>query len=375
MAAVAALLVGLRLWLVGSGALYGTGPVRALDAVVAASVLLALALSWERPDRAGNARRLGVLLAVPVLVAGGLALLVPATPASAPAEGCPAAPVRGAPYVGVTTAAGVARSGPGRSHEVSGRFPAGCAVGFAGYCLGDPAPAAAWPGWTDSRWLMVGRQDAGPAALLARRLSGEPEAPRFLPSALVQPARAADALPLLSTAECGRDALRVPGDTTLDDVTPGPVQANLAARAARAANIGFAVWVAPDPATGSAPLLRGGPYQQVVGRAENGTDSPGATGPSGRRVVTWDYVSLIHDLDLGRRTPTATVAVLAVACEAPSAPAEPETAAVTTYAVTGMRMSAPQQRMTGRDVAAATDGPLRGLNLRRLTTTACQTPR
>ncbi|HYT11099.1 MAG TPA: hypothetical protein VEL73_10615, partial [Mycobacteriales bacterium] len=366
---VAALLILARLWLVGSGSLFGTGPVRALDAVVAASVLLALAQVVHLPspptDRAGYARRIAVVLATPVLVAGGLTLLVPATPTSAPAPGCPAAPVRGGHSVAVTVADTSARSGPSRAFPVSGRFPTGCALALAGYCLGDAVPSATAPTWADSRWLLVDRHPDGPAALVARQLSGEPAAPRFLPSAAVAPAGTHDTLPLLSGAECGRDGLRGPGETALEDVLPGPLAANLSARVAGAADIGFARWVASDPQTGSAPLLRGEAYQQLSG--------PGATGPGGRRTVSWDYRALIADLDPGRRTPTVTVAVLAVGCEAPSAPAAEQTAALTTYTVSGVRLSGPRQRLTGRQIPGL-DGPLGGLDLRRLTAAACQPP-
>ncbi|HEX6755235.1 MAG TPA: hypothetical protein VF109_04750, partial [Mycobacteriales bacterium] len=367
----AAVLVAARLWLVGTGALFGTGPVRALDVVVGAAVLLAVALSWDllpaRTDPATVARRVAVLLAVPLLVAGALTLLVPATPASAPAAGCPAAPVHGAGYVAVTTTGATARGGPGRSYATSDRFPAGCAIGFAGYCLGDPVPDPIWPFWSDARWLLVERAGTGAARLVARHLSGEPGAPRFLPSSALTAADPSAALPLLTTAECGRDGIRAAGETVLDDVRPGPLAGNLSATAARSTNLGFAVWVAPDPATGAAPLLRGDPYQQV---------DAGAGGPGGRRAVTFDYRSLILDLDLGRRTPEATIALLAVPCDAPSAPADPGTAALTTYSVTGVRLSAPTGRLTGRDVPEAVSaGRLRGLDLTRLTTAACATPR
>lgn len=374
---LAALLVGLRLWLVGSGSLFGAGPVRALDAAVLTTVALALALSRDVPAGAGRGaygRRLAVVLAVPVLVGAGLTLLVPATPTSAPAAGCPGAPVRGAAFVAVTAAEAATRSGPGRSYSTSGRFPAGCAVGFAGYCLGDPVRNETWPSWADSRWLMVDRREDGPAALVARHLSGEPELPRFLPSAALAPAEPAEGLPQLSTAECGRDGLRPPGETAMQAVAPGERAANLSARASRAANIGFAVWVAPDPLTGVPPLLRGEGYQQVVGAAEDRSDFPGAAGPAGRRAVSWDYVSLIRDLDGRRRTPTVTVAVLAVGCEAPSAPADARTAAVIIYSITGVRLSGPQQRLRGYQLRSRTEPALRALDLDRLTRVACQSP-
>lgn len=368
----AAVLVAARLWLVGTGALFGAGPVRAFDAVVAGAVLLALALSWDllpaRGDLATVARRIAVVIAAPVLVGGGLTLLVPATPASAPAAGCPGAPVRGAAYVAVTTEAASARSGPGRSYETSGRFPAGCSVGFTGYCLGDPVPDATWPAWRDSRWLLVDRADAGAGRLVARHLSGEPALPRFLPSAVLNAAHPESALPLLTAVECGVDGIRPAGEAVLGDIRPGPVSRNLTASAARATNLGFAVWIAPDPVTGAAPLLRGDPYRQIAASAGR---------PGGKVSVGFDYYSLIADLDLGRRTPDATLALLAVPCDAPATPVDPAvTAAVTTYSVTGVRLSGATARLTGRDIpAAVTNGTLRGLDLDRLATAACATPR
>lgn len=374
---LAALLVVLRLWLVGSGSLFGAVPVHALDATIVAVLALGLALGRDvggagAAGSGARGRRLAIVLAVPLLVAAGMTLLLPATPTSAPAAACPAAPVRGAAFVAVTAADAATRSGPGRSYGISGRFPAGCAVGIAGYCLGDPMPSRSWTGWSDSRWLMVDRPEGGAAALVARHLSGEPSLPRFLPSAAVTPAGPQEDLPLLSTAECGRDGLRMPGETAMEDVVADRHTANLSARASRAANIGFAVWVAPDPSTGVPPLLRGEAYQQVTGTTS--TDGSGTAGPAGRRTVSWDYRSLIRDLDTHRRTPTVTVAVLAVGCEAPSAPTQDATAAVITYTVTGQRLSPPQQRLRGHQLGSLRDPALRGLNLHRLTTAACQSP-
>ena len=72
--------------------------------------------------------------------------------------------------------------------------------------------------------------------------------------------------------------------------------------------VGFALWVAPDPATGAVPLRNGSDYRQVGGTHG---DVPGAAGAAGRRTVSWDYEALIHDLDVRRRTERVTVALLA----------------------------------------------------------------
>ncbi|CAA9244317.1 MAG: hypothetical protein AVDCRST_MAG41-1606, partial [uncultured Corynebacteriales bacterium] len=275
---------------------------------------------------------------------------------SAPAAACPAVPVRGAAGTVVTIADVVTREGPGRAYVPSGRLPAGCAVGLAGWCLGDPLPTGV-AGWSDSRWLMVRR--GGP---VARHVSGEPDRPRFLPAAATSP-EAVAGLPLLSTADCGTDGPRVPGATVLEAVSVDRPVTNIVARSAGATNLGFAVWVRPDPATGLAPLLRGEAYQQIGG---------GATLPSGRRVARWDYPGLLRDLDPARRTPAVLLAVAAVGCDGPGASRPATSAAVTTYEVAGGQ-AVRQQRLRGGQ--ARTAPALAGMDLPRLTATACQPPR
>jgi hypothetical protein len=351
-----ALVLGSRLWLVGTGALFGPGLVRTLDAAIAVAFALGLALG-VRP-RQGYVR-LAVTLGVPALVLAGAMLVQPATPTSTPAAACPAAPVRGAGTTAVTTAESAARSGPGREYATSGRFPGGCAVAVAGYCLGDSTPAG--NGWMDGRWLLVQRRAGGPTALVSRHLSGEPDLPRFLPAAAA--ALTGPSVPALPAADCG-DA-PVPGPALLEDVAlPGrpPLDPNLAATVGGVANVGFAVWVAPDPATGKSPLLRGAVYQQVPA---------GAAGVGGRRQVRWDYPTLVRDLDPGRATQPVTVAVLAIGCEAPAAPAAAGTAGVTTYRIEGRRLSPAQQRLRGTEFGGMRDPALRGLDLGRLAAAAC----
>lgn len=365
---LAAVLVLLRLWLVGSGTLFGAAPVHALDVAVAASVALALALTLS--GRRPASHRAAAVLAVPVLVVAGLTVLVPATPTSAPAAACPAAPVRGAAFVGVTLADEVTRSGPGRAYPTSGRFPVGCAVGFAGWCPGDVVPDRTWPAWASSRWLLVDRPE-GPAALVARHVSGVPAARRFLPSGAVAPGGSLAALPVLSTADCGRELPRPPGETALDDVRPGPLAGNLSARAPWAANVGFALWVAPDPATGAVPLRNGTDYRQVGGTHG---DVSGAAGAAGRRTVSWDHQALVRDLDVRRRTERVTVAVLAIGCEAPAVPTDLRTAAVTRYAISGGQLSPRLVRLRGYQIQERTDPALQSLDLDRLARVACQPP-
>lgn len=355
----AALVLLARLWLVGTGALFGPGVVRTLDVAVAVAVGLGLALG-ARP-RQGYVR-LAVTLGVPALVVAGATLVQPATPTSVPAAACPAAPVRGGGTTAITTAESSARSGPGREYETSGRFPAGCAVAVAGYCLGDATPAG--NGWVDGRWLLVQRRAGGPTALVSRHVSGEPDLPRFLPAAAA--ALTGPSVPALPARQCG-DA-PTPGPALLEDVAlPGrpPLDPNLAATVGGAANVGFAVWVAPDPATGKSPLLRGEAYRQVPA---------GVAGLGGRREVRWDYPTLVRDLDPGRKTLPVTVAVLAIGCEAPAAPADAGTAGVTTYRIEGRRLSAAQQRLRGTEVGSMRDPSLRGLDLERLAAAACAPP-
>lgn len=356
--AAAAALLAARLWLVGTGALFGTGPVRALDATIAVTAALGLVLvpAGLLPAAPGRLRRPVAVLGVPALLVAGTVLLQPATPAFAPASACPAAPVRGGTATAVTTAPAPTRSGPGRGYPATGLLPAGCAVGVTGYCLGDSLPAAA--GWADNRWLLVGRQ-RGPAALVSRHVSGEPELPRFLPPSAAAPA--GPDLPLLPAADCGAGALATPGPTSLEDLVPGAVPYRLVARAARAANVGFAVWVTADPPGPGSPLLRGGQYRQVSG---------GAAGPAGVRATGWDFQALL--LDLGRAG-TVTVAVLAVGCEAPAAPAATGTAMVTTYQIVGGRLTEPRLRLRGDEVG--TQPGLAALDADRLAAEACAPPR
>lgn len=352
-------LLAARVWLVGIGALFGTVPVSALDAAAAVALVLGLALLPVRRSTPGRARRLAVVLAVPALVAAGLALVQPVKPTSAPAAACPSAPLRGSTGTVVITAAATTRSGAGREYAPTGRFAAGCAVGVAGYCLGEPLPSGT--GWADSRWLLLPRQH-GPASLVSRHLSGEPDLPRFLPAAYAAPA--GPDLPLLAASDCGADGTRTPGQTYLEDVVARADADNLAARSPRAANLGFAVWIAPDPATGVAPLLRGGAYRQLPG---------GTAGPAGRRTVRWDYPTLIRDLDPQRETQTVTVAVLAIACEAPGGPSAAGTAGVSTYEVVAGRLSGITQRLRGNQLNLG--GPaLQALDLDRLAATACAAP-
>jgi hypothetical protein len=355
----AALVLAARLWLVGEGALFGRGVVHRLDAAVAIAIALGLALG-ARP-RQGYVR-LAVTLGLPALVLVGATLVQPAIPTSAPAAACPAAPVRGSGTTAVITAGSTARTGPGREYETSGRFPAGCAVAVTGYCLGDAMPSGG--GWVDGRWLLVQRRAGGPTALVSRHLSGEPDRPRFLSAAAT--ALTGPDLRALPAADCG-DA-PTPGPASLEDVAPPgrpPLDPNLAATVGGAANVGFAVWVAPDPATGRSPLLRGEPYRQVPA---------GAAGLGGRREVRWDYPTLVRDLDPARATWAVTVAVLAIGCEAPAAPADAGTAGVTMYRIEGRRLSPAQQRLRGTDVGSTRDPALRGLDLDRLAAAACAPP-
>jgi hypothetical protein len=61
--------------------------------------------------------------------------------------------------------------------------------------------------------------------------------------------------------------------------------------------------------------------------------------------------------------------VLAAGCAGPAAPADPRSAAVTTYRM-GKKVSPPRARLRGEQIGANAELP--GLDLARLTAVACQ---
>jgi hypothetical protein len=81
--------------------------------------------------------------------------VAPNTPFAASVPACEGVPVYGAKYFAVTSQDGVnARKGPGIEYQQLNHYPAGCTLGFDGYCVGYPEKDFII-GTPDSRWLLV----------------------------------------------------------------------------------------------------------------------------------------------------------------------------------------------------------------------------
>ena len=94
-------------------------------------------------------------------------LVAPNTPVAASVPACAGVPVYGAKYFAVTGSKGAnARSGPGPQFQQLNHYPAGCTLGFDGYCVGFPEPDII-VGTPDQRWLLLhGRRQLVSAAVV-----------------------------------------------------------------------------------------------------------------------------------------------------------------------------------------------------------------
>lgn len=167
--ALAGAAVAARYVLFQSGILYGeaaaTTASLAVAGVVIAAGYLPLRMLRGGQSHAGGAAKESIVATVSAVL--GLALtaysvsqlLAPNTPVAASVPACAGVPVYGARYFAVTVLNGVnARSGPGPEYQQVSRYPAGCTLGFDGYCIGFEERDFV-VGTPDQRWLLVRHRD------------------------------------------------------------------------------------------------------------------------------------------------------------------------------------------------------------------------
>jgi hypothetical protein len=332
-----------RFVFVSDNVLYGTTAFAMADEIAASLLALAAAffvLSRKRPHtekpeerHAGQrwtdgAAAIAAFASVITLLISTSNLLQPATPASLTAPACPGTPVRNVDYVGLTAGdeGTNSRQGPSQSYIPTGRFPKGCSIGFASFCLGqpitDPTGSTDSVTWVTERWLEVAHQPPGPWAWLAQELSGESPDRRFISDAYITPETRYDLLRPLPSDQCPSTE-RFPAPRGAKLAAFDATTSQFSASADYAVNMGFAIWV-PDQAPG-AP----GHYRQIFTPGGKPTDNPGKTS-GGRKSVHWDP-SLTGALPTGAGS--SRIVVLAVPCLADNIAADGKLAAVQTYNV------------------------------------------
>ncbi|MDQ3402126.1 MAG: hypothetical protein M3548_01870 [Actinomycetota bacterium] len=164
----------LRWLLFSDGEIYGptrSNYVNAIIAVlaVAGCLLLYRLFSSDTPAPQGGIVLLTGLVGVATAAFALAQFFFPETPRNAAAPACSNASVEGARLLAQTTEQGVnTRAGAGRQFAQVGRFPAGCTVGFDGYCIGEPLPDILLPpNAPDRRWLIAHRsEELVPAAFM-----------------------------------------------------------------------------------------------------------------------------------------------------------------------------------------------------------------
>jgi hypothetical protein len=399
LAVVTAVAILLRIVWVRQGILYGSTPVSQADLIVnaltvatAAAALLAVrawqaraaarvlqpdvadpapATAW--PDLLAQVTGLVGLLAVVIAVTSAFVKLsAPATPPDVHGGSCAGARVWDAPYVATNAVStGVnTREGPSRSFVVNGRFPGDCAVGFSGYCIGDPIPGA-FGGtphelWLGTRWLELAKHNGGLGGWLASVASKERPVRQFIAESLVNPQRPYNDVTPATDCPASYPA---PGPAELarpDLSDAGEGLAILAARAPHARNMGFAVWQPPGQ-----PFVDTDAYVQVYNPEGTPAQNPGSTGEDGEKKVVWRFRDQqIANLNLQPRGTVAPVVgrvvVLAIPCLSENVPADLGTAAMATYAVSsdGTLMPVSNPGLPARQ----------GMDKERLSRVACQVP-
>jgi hypothetical protein len=327
-----ALLILARFLLVRFGLLYGADRILAIDVTISAALVIGLALGRRamRRNRSSTHRDsspgtwtdwFGVaatVLGVPALVVALMTLLAPATPNGLGAPACAGAQTYGLNYFGVTVGplGNYARSGAGLSFAQTDRFDTGCTLGFVGYCIGDAVDDPTVGGWTETRWLLVGRHTMQPGKALARILSGELEDRRFVSLSYIAPKSPDRNLRYLGDDECPGARSR-PGLVSMTPVKSGNGAIRFDVQSLHAERIGVALALSPD-------VLRAGSEIRRV-------DSQ-ATKADGRASITWQVPVTLSQLVPNRVEP-AQVVVLAVACLGPVGPADVETAATRTFRI------------------------------------------
>jgi hypothetical protein len=363
LAAVTCFAILLRIAWVRGGTLYGSTPVSQADLIVNA-LTVATALQAVRAWQAHAAARtsqsnvtgpppattwsdlvtqvtglIGLLGVVIALTSAFVTLSAPVTPPDVHGESCAGARVWDTPYVATNAVStGVnTRRGPSRSFVVNGRFPGDCAVGFSGYCLGDPIPGSfggtPHERWLGTRWLELAKHNGGLGGWLTRVVSKERPERQFMAESLINPQRPYNNIQLANdcpgTYPAPGSAKLAPAD--LSDADKG--LAILSARAPHARNMGFAVWQPPGQ-----PFVDPDAYVQVYNPEATPAQNPGYTGEDGEKKVVWRFRDQqIANLQkpFGPAAPPVNgrVVVLAIPCLSENVPAGPETAAMATYAV------------------------------------------
>lgn len=159
-------LLALRWILFDQGILYGDTSAQMANFAVAGGVIAFGYMALRNRHGAGgnSGSREGfvaVLTAVIGLAVAGYGLgqiVSPVTPQSASVPACSGVPVNGAKYYAITTGVGNnARSGPGAQYKKLHHYPAGCTLGFDGYCVGQTQKDI-FTSTPDQRWLLVHRR-------------------------------------------------------------------------------------------------------------------------------------------------------------------------------------------------------------------------
>lgn len=250
---VLAVAVGLRTYGVQQGAVYGSRPTDSLTYLVAGLAALAWALwRWPVGRDSNSSGELASVLAVVVALVPALNLAFPSATHGATVAACENSRLYGADFRAVTLEESYganARSGPGYSHDPVGRFPAGCLLGFVGYCIGEPVREVV-SDRVNTRWLLLPRPVGKYRHPLAKVISGEPDEPRrFVSDAIVLAQDPDSKLKQLSRKDCvggqpspGRAVLAKPVAAPDAD---GVLAYQLTVTARRAHELGLAVWVGP----------------------------------------------------------------------------------------------------------------------------------
>jgi hypothetical protein len=394
LAVVTALAIVLRIAWVRRGILYGSTPVSQADlivnALVVATVLQAVR-AWRaraaarapQPDGAGAGSAtdwpdlltqvtglIGLLGVVIALTSAFVKLSAPVTPPDVHGESCEGVRMWDADYVATNeVSTGVnTREGPSRSFVVNGRFPADCAMGFSGYCLGDPIPGSFGNSpqvhWLGTRWLELAKHNGGLGGWLARVLSKERAERQFIAESLVNPKRPyenvqpADKCP--GSFPAPERAVLEPADQSAADQG----LATLSAKAPHARNMGFAVWQPPGQ-----PFVDQDAYVQVYNPEGTPAQNPGFTGEDGEKKVVWRF----REQQIANLQPPGTTApvvgrivVLAIPCLSENVPADLGTEAMATYTVSGDGTLKP---MSDPELLES-----QALDKQRLSRAACQVP-
>ncbi len=327
--ALAIVVLLLRIGLVRGGVLYGSGPILALDGLVAASLAAAVCIYALRYRQQRKSETLGLAdllaavvagLTIPAATISAIQLVAPAQPPDLKVDACPSSQIYGLSFRATTIGeiGNNVRPGPGTGYAEIGRLPKECTIGASGYCVGDPVPDPLNPEkWVDTRWARLGRHESFPWNLVAQWLSHEPSEDRFVSMSPLQPDSAYRDLPYLEGDCPSGNPLPGPATVAADLAVPGEV--HLHAQADHAYNLGFALWVMDEH------QLRSGSRLRQIGA---GTANPGGAGNA-----TWHISPLLADLKPDR-TSTSIVAVAAIACLGPQAPAGRSAVSILYFAIT-----------------------------------------